>query len=445
MNTTGHLWLDAERFAELKRHQHTHHPHLSGILDVCAQLKRYSPKDVLGGKSVGHERFDTFEDILIATAVTALINADPRAAREAAEAWLEWSADARQIRSDLVLAHRILYGCVVCDCCVNHLDASTCRQLAERFLAIADLFWAPGPDNPHMVGNNWWGVTHSAALCAGIAASSLGMHNEEQLAWARGRVKVFLNHFGDGGLYHEGLGYECYTLSHLLPALLLLRRFHNDRTERYPQLRYAAHALLLASNPRQEVIDDATRLEGGAMLSWNDSGLGFPHSGMWGPLMELSPEEWRGSLALCFDRICGWLGCKDFGHQGAGCFFNLIYYPYRQRDEVNAVKLPLSARDRRQGYVLHRNRWLDANDAILGVYARTTHIGGHSQDDAGSIRLMDQQHDWIIGGGQARPEACWQSIVVPEDGSRAGKPHPCGHIIWDERRGDHACVGMDLR
>jgi len=100
--------------------------------------------------------------------------------------------------------------------------------------------------------------------------------------------------------------------------------------------------------------------------------------------------------------------------------------------------------DRRQGLAVFRDRWQDGRDAVLGVYARTTQIGGHIQDDGGSVRFMAEGHDWVIGGGQARGEACWQSVVVPTEPEAKRKPG-LGAVIWDEENEAGGTIAMDLR
>ena len=111
--------------------------------------------------------------------------------------------------------------------------------------------------------------------------------------------------------------------------------------------------------------------------------------------------------------------------------------------EPNGI-LPTHFTDSRQGLGLFRNRYQDGDDAIVGAYARVTHVGGHAHDDAGSLRCMALSHDWIVGGGQGRGEAEYQSIVTAVDSPRA-KPFGCGAVIADESGSAGGVFGMDLR
>jgi hypothetical protein len=101
--------------------------------------------------------------------------------------------------------------------------------------------------------------------------------------------------------------------------------------------------------------------------------------------------------------------------------------------------------DHRQGLTVFRDRWHDGDDALLGCYARSTHIGGHSHDDGGSVRLMALGHDWILGGGQARGDAAWQSVVTPDEMVPEARKAGLGAVIWDESTDSGGIFGMDLR
>lgn len=143
-----------------------------------------------------------------------------------------------------------------------------------------------------------------------------------------------------------------------------------------------------------------------------------------------------------FDRLSGVASPdQQFAPAMAGWFFHLFYYPYDVPPADPEAVLPHSFCDSRQGLAVFRNRYCDADDAVLGAYARVTHVGGHKHDDAGSIRFMALGHDWILGGGQGRGEAQWQSVVTAV-GDPMRQPYGCGHVIWYDPAG---VFGMDLR
>ena len=119
--------------------------------------------------------------------------------------------------------------------------------------------------------------------------------------------------------------------------------------------------------------------------------------------------------------------------------------PLPQQTQRASRYLPKHVCDNRQGIWIARDRYQDQDDAVIGAYARATHVGGHSHNDAGSIRLLALNHDWIIGGGQARGKAEWQSCVTDADAEMRKKSQNRGLIIWDEYDDSGARMAMDLR
>ena len=100
------------------------------------------------------------------------------------------------------------------------------------------------------MGNNWWAVTHSGALVAALAVHGKAKQDgntwdlEEIISRCKGRLKAFCHHFGDAGIYHEGLGYQTYACSYLIPALLALRNVTGeDVFQQFPSLSRMAASL----------------------------------------------------------------------------------------------------------------------------------------------------------------------------------------------------------
>jgi len=263
----------------------------------------------------------------------------------------------------------------------------------------------------------------------------------EDIAWARSRVRAFLLHHGDRGLYHEGLGYQMYPAAFWLPFVLACRSFDGlDYLADLPNLRQMGPSLYAAVAARP-----AAGERRGVKLVWNDDNAEWHNSAVPVLMMHIAPPAQAGALRWMYDRLNGARGDAQFGPDFAGWFFSLLYYPYDAPSADPNGLLPLHLTDSRQGLTIVRDRYRDGDDAILGAYARVTHVGGHAQDDAGSVRLMALGHDWITGGGQARGQAEFQSIVTPSDGSRQRKPLGCGAIVCDERTEAGAVFGMDLR
>lgn len=384
------------------------------------------------------------DDHVVGCALTALLDQDRAAARRALDTFLFWTAHWNP--SDLGAANQALHGAVAWDCCAALWDDAQRAAAADRLATLHRGFREINNGNPHTVTNNWWAVTHGGALVAALAAHGQrgadgGRHDlAEGIAWARGRLDAFATHFGDGGLYHEGLGYQGYTCSLLLPALLA---DGGPLLPNHPGLRAMAagiatgSALAPAASDRGEGGDDF-----GMLLSWNDAGLGWWHVGAYPCALALAPATQRGALRWFFDRITGVAGPRRFAGGHAGRFFTLVGYPF----DVPAVPpegaLPRSVRDGRQGLLMRRSRWQDGDDVVLGAYAKTTWVGGHRQDDAGSIRLIALGQAWIVGGGQARGERDFQSVCAPIG---QGTPGGCGALLWDDPRPEGGSLGMDLR
>lgn len=325
-------------------------------------------------------------------------------------------------------------------------------RLAQSFRVL------DGRGNPHTVGNNWWAVTHSGALLAAIAAhGEVGADGQrydlsEEIAWARGRLLAFCGHFGDAGLYHEGFGYQFYTLTYLLPALYALRLLDGtDVRAWFPGLQQMPGSLLATVATRwahsdREDEQDQDCQDWGAMLSWNDAGLNWPSCGAEAFFFDLAPRAQLGAVREMIDRLEGLKSpLPRFASRFGGLFFMALLYPFEVPAEDPEGCLPHAVLDSRQGLAVFRNHYRDQEDVILGVYARTTHVGGHSQQDAGSVRLMGLGEDWIIGGGQARPAATYQSVVTVDDPKPETKYQQQGLILWYEPRAGGGCVGLDLR
>lgn len=356
---------------------------------------------------------------------------------------------------ELKLGTWALYAALVHECCYRAWSAEQRRRmtrlLARLFEGQKEVEFHRG--NPHDVTNNHWAVSHAAAAIAAMAAhghplkeGGAGCDLTEGIAWARGRAAAFLMHLGDAGLYHEGLGYLAYPATFLLPLVIASRRFDGyDLLKRFPNLRNLGASLYGFTAVRPTVEDDGTPTGAmGMTLSWNDAGLGWSQSSVSILLVHLAHARQVGALRTLYDRLNGIHGDGQFAPSWAGWFFTLLFYPYDTPAREPEGILPRHITDSRQGLILLRNRYRDADDALLGGYARATQVGGHQHDDAGSIRLMALGHDWILGGGQARGKAEWQSLVTPADGVRP-QPYARGAVIWDEADARGGVVGMDLR
>ncbi len=389
----------------------------------------------MGGESAPEGDFELF---LTACAVMRLLTEERRYALMAHDAMLRWTAE--WSRGELKRGAQALIGAIVFECCYDAWTKPQRQAMTELLVKLHESFREILPDagDPHIVTNNHWAVAHAgAALAARAVHQRDGVNMSEGLEWARERTRVFLHHFGDQGLYHEGLGYLAYPAAFLLPWLVA----DPEMAAAFPNLRNMAASLFSAACARPMVSDEDGNVSGvGMKLSWNDDGLGWCQSNTVILSMALAHEKQRGALRWMYDRLNGVHADKTFTPGWGGWFFTLLFYPYdTPAQDPNGV-LPTHLTDTRQGLSVRRAWYRDANDAILGCYARSTFVGGHAHDDAGSVRFMALGHDWIMGGGQARSEAKYQSLVTAADGVRA-KPYGLGAVIWDTPN----VFGIDLR
>jgi hypothetical protein len=397
--------------------------------------------------SAGCGREDGIEST-VALGLQALICADPVIAASAVRRWLTGQTG-KGPAQDLGKAHEALVGAVLFDACGHLWDDDLRREWGEALCARAASFFTVSSANPHHIANNWWAVTHSglyfaaAALCSAGRGSHLiaGRSVDEIEEWAWLRLDAFLGHFGDQGAYHEGLGYQDYTCSYLLPAVLLRRaRSGSDPLDAFPALRRMA-ALLFCTGIEGPRLDDASekRMGWGRQLSWNDAGLGWSEGAV--PLLAIACADVRQRPALLalWNRLSGHeRPDAQVVTRFAALFFQAAFYPDTVTPDTSDGALPHVVCDRKQGLWIARNRYRDSRDAVVGAYARVSHPGGHSQKDAGSIRFSALGWDWVLGGGQARPEAQWQSVVTSSD---ADAKSAGGALLWQS---DSVCA-MDLR
>ena len=322
--------------------------------------------------------------------------------------------------------------------------ADTIRDIALSFLEI-------GKGNPHSVTNNWWMLTHGGCLLACLAVDgeegTQGVIDLAELkAWAYGRYKAFCGQFGDAGLYHEGSGYTAYTLSMLIPVAYAVDRHLDPRfLEAFPQLRRSLASLLVGTAALEHRENGSGDPVFGASLQWNDAGRGCLGLNPFLPGMAIAPVEWQGALRTVFDRLLGIDGRREWTCPFRGFPLLVALYPFSvTKADPNGV-LPKWVHDQRQGLGLWRSAWADGSESVLGWYARSVHPGGHSQDDAASIRLIANGRTWICGGGQARAKAEWQSVFTQARETDRPDPSPLAHVTFCEQQETGGLVAMDTR
>ena len=424
------LWHDETLKYRLRQLLKDGHPHVTG-LRACVEKQNDSP---------------------VACAVAYLLGGEVEYAQKARRLILERSQSWDDF--DLGVAGIGIPAAIVQQCCADAwLEEEQIRfnALLSRFaLAINQVRQA----NPYQVGNNWWAVTHGAALITALASHGLPKEeggvwdHSERITFCGQRVEAFCKHFGDTGLYHEGQGYQAYACGGLLPALLAWRGCGGpDLFARYPNLLRMGPSMAAITCARHNLTDArGEEPEWGSSISWNDHSQGWPAGAMDNILLGLAPEAERGGLLNWWNRMWGHASpVKSFAPWTHGHYFAAVCYPYDTAEvDANEV-LPRCVSDSRQGLWIVRDRYRDRDDALLGAYARSTHVGGHTHEDAGSIRMLALNHDWILGGGNGQKLPEWQSTVCAAEEEWRQKSQNCGLVIWDEVNEREARMAMDLR
>lgn len=391
---------------------------------------------------------DGIED-LHGTSCLAWLRQDRNLAAAARDAMLAKVTE--EPASDLVKAEYALAAALTWEFGVELWEETDRRRFASALAELARSFLTVCPGNPHTVTNNWWMITHAACLLACIAVD--GEEGDEGTidvagirGWAYERVKAFCALFGSAGLYHEGNGYTAYTLSMLLPALIATER-HLDPGifDMFPQLRRSVASMLVGTAAFEHLDNGAGEPRFGASLQWNDMGRGCLGLNPFVPGMVVAPTTWIGGLRTLFDRLVPLdrNTPRHMDYQGLPLLVAL--YPFSIPAEDPHAHIPRTVWDQRQGLGMWRNEWGTGGETVFGWYARSTHAGGHKHDDAASIRLMAQGRTWICGGGQARKDAVWQTVLTHADPSQRPIPSPLAHVTCCQMHASGGVVGIDTR
>ncbi len=443
--TVSNIWFSNEDARQLRQSVAEGHPHAAGLWRVVEPLAARTAQQLKDdGFAQGHNR-EPLPTVAQCAAIGYLITGDRAYATRAADAYdtltRAWTG------AQLSIGHWGMLGSIVAACCYDALDekrqAALIRKLVWCAQAQQEVPLHSG--NPHVVSNNHWAVSHSGAVMAAMAAhgkptqpGSAPCDMTELIHWSRARLKAFATQLGNAGLYHEGLGYTLYTFDLLLPAIIACKNFDGyDIASQIPGIEHIAASFFATAADRPGIKDDGALADPtrswGMMLSWNDAGQSWPQDNATINMIHLASREpagLRGGLRWMWDRLSGHEGPGIYAPGFGGYFFALVHYPYDAEPTPPDAALPHRVTDHRQGLHFARNRYADGDDAILGVYAKTTFAGGHKQDDAGSLRFMALGYDWCMGGGQARGDRAYQTVCYPADES--GDSKGLGPIMLDE-------------
>lgn len=342
-----------------------------------------------------------------------------RLAPLAAPGSLEWSARG--------LALSFAY-----DACFDAWDAAARREVAGLLVQITHTLATF--DRPDAVQNNHQGITQGTrALCdLAVATEVAGV----QADYESGKSKLFdyLSYYGDQGWYHEGFGYLTYASTFWAPALLAMDNVTGAKLfeGRFANMARVPHTYYTTAVTRPVQDDDGVN-RFGTKLSWNDDLKSIDGVGM-NLMFGYAPRQELGALRFSWERLIGQQGNQSFGRGTGGLVWGILYYPSATPEQEPNSIWPRTVVDTRQGAALFRNTFHGADDIVLGVYAKQfgfSHI--HAANDAGSWRLLGLDGGWSVGGGEAKKNAAYQSVVVmrspnvPPIGVPLDMPLPAGY------------------
>ena len=259
--TTQRLWHSDDDVVELRRLLADEHPHLTALL---ATVRRSADTDLETQLAVteggGNQTSFADDEYPISCAVAYMLTGDAvyaERARIAAHYILrEWS------KADLGIAGNSMRVAIIQQCCADAWDEQEVLVFDALVARCALAINQVRKGNPFQVGNNWWAVTHSGSLVAALASHGRptpegGVWDHSELIERCGqRLLAFCHHFGAEGLYHEGLGYQAYTCSNLIPALLAWRGCGGpDAFAQFPGLTRMAASLSAITCLRRNTTD----------------------------------------------------------------------------------------------------------------------------------------------------------------------------------------------
>jgi hypothetical protein len=318
------------------------------------------------------------------------------------------------------------------DACFDAWDAAARQEVAGLLVQIARTLATF--DSPAAGQNNHQGITQGIRALCDLAVSGEDPGVTADFESARSKLFDYLSDYGDQGWYHEGFGYMTYASTFWAPALLAIQNVTGEKPfdgpfanlARIPHTYYTD----VIARPVQDD-DGVTRF--GAKLSWNDDRKTIDGVGM-NLMLGCAPREELGALRFQWERLIGQQGDRSFGRGTGGLVWGILYYPSETPEQDPDPTWARTVVDTKQGAALFRNGLRGADDIVLGVYAKQfgfRHV--HSQNDAGSWRLLGLGGGWSVGGGEAKPNAAYQSVVVmrapdvPPIGVPLDQPLPPGY------------------
>jgi hypothetical protein len=128
--------------------------------------------------------------------------------------------------------------------------------------------------------------------------------------------------------------------------------------------------------------------------------------------------------------------------------WTLLYYPLGLEERPYGDGLSHRIYDQKTGLAIFRDRYQDASDTVLGIYAKSFHGGGHEHADAGSFRLSGLGAGWAYAGGQAKMAGIYQNVLLKNGKQLLGRDHRyqnrTGKVVYYSPLEDGGSISVDL-
>ncbi len=193
--------------------------------------------------------------------------------------------------------------------------------------------------------------------------------------------------------------------------------------------------------------------KGGRPVPLNINGWSAIWGNYFASLYEVTPERWRPAMLWAWNRQLGvtgpdgaarMLADRTMDEHGTGHpapFF--VGYPADATPRHPAECMPLSWQAPDMGYYGFRSGWTGRGDFVLGLYAKTRHIGGWKGPNAGTFRLYGLGRSWN-DDYSGREISTWQAnrVCLPEDETHVDG---CGRVVHVQAAPDGpGAVTVDL-
>ena len=228
---------------------------------------------------------------------------------------------------------------------------------------------------------------------------------------------------GSGGFQSEGEGYHHTADTPIRYATACWNMFGQTLSP-YPDVtdavaRYVAQCTLYP-NPRA----GTARIYAQSFNGGHDAGFTLP--GFIALGFPCAPDEYKPAMLWVWNRLCGVDAADPESYvkllgQGVGqAVHTFVNYPLDPATGKSAIEprhpnesFPKTWQAVDKGLYVFRNRWRDAGDIVLQVYANQLMSKGHGQPDAGGIRVHGLGYDWTLTSPGKGGAFRWlQNVVV---------------------------------